>query len=149
MHIKLTNGVPENYSIAQLRRDNPQVSFPETPSEECLAEWGVFPVEVTPAPVVDHTQVAFLAQPAELVDGKWVQVWSVRDATYDEWSAKFLAQRTNMRAERNALLAASDWTQVSDAPVDKVVWAAYRQALRDITTQQGFPWGIIWPVAPA
>ena len=52
------------------------------------------------------------------------------------------------RAQRNALLSASDWTQVADAPVDQAVWAAYRQALRDITAQAGFPATIDWPVAP-
>lgn len=36
-----------------------------------------------------------------------------------------------MRRERDRLLAASDWTQVADAPVDRAAWAAYRQALRD------------------
>lgn len=36
-----------------------------------------------------------------------------------------------MRLRRDALLAASDWTQTADAPVDKAAWAAYRQALRD------------------
>lgn len=52
------------------------------------------------------------------------------------------------RATRNALLAASDWTQVADAPVDQAAWAKYRQALRDITAQEGFPETIDWPVAP-
>lgn len=52
------------------------------------------------------------------------------------------------RAQRNALLAASDWTQVADAPVDQTAWAAYRQALRDITAQDFFPYTINWPVAP-
>ena len=37
----------------------------------------------------------------------------------------------NMRATRNQLLAASDWTQVADAPVDREAWATYRQQLRD------------------
>jgi hypothetical protein len=58
----------------------------------------------------------------------------------------FLAE--TVRVERNAKLAASDWTQVADAPVDKAVWAAYRQALRDVTTQAGFPVTIDWPEAP-
>jgi hypothetical protein len=43
------------------------------------------------------------------------------------------------RVERNQLLAASDWTQVADAPVDQAAWAVYRQELRDITAQIGFP----------
>ena len=53
-----------------------------------------------------------------------------------------------VRAERNAKLAASDWTQLEDAPVDKAAWAAYRQALRDIPTQEGFPHEIVWPQKP-
>lgn len=53
-----------------------------------------------------------------------------------------------VRAERNAKLAASDWTQVADAPVDKAAWATYRQALRDISTQTGFPWEVTWPTEP-
>ena len=52
------------------------------------------------------------------------------------------------RAQRNQLLAESDWTQVADAPVDQAAWATYRQALRDITDQVGFPTDIVWPVAP-
>lgn len=36
-----------------------------------------------------------------------------------------------MRHQRDLLLAASDWTQVADAPVDRQAWAVYRQALRD------------------
>lgn len=52
------------------------------------------------------------------------------------------------RTLRNALLAECDWTQVDDAPVDKAVWAAYRQELRDITAQSGFPLNINWPIKP-
>lgn len=52
------------------------------------------------------------------------------------------------RTKRNALLASSDWTQVADAPVDQAAWATYRQALRDITIQAGFPEQINWPEAP-
>ena len=52
------------------------------------------------------------------------------------------------RSKRNSLLAASDWTQVADAPVDQAAWATYRQALRDIPTQAGFPKTIDWPAVP-
>ncbi len=55
---------------------------------------------------------------------------------------------SDVRAERNALLAACDWTQLPDAPVDASAWAAYRQALRDITTQPD-PFNITWPEEPA
>lgn len=57
-------------------------------------------------------------------------------------------QAANVRRTRNATLAETDWTQVADAPVDKAVWATYRQALRDVTTQTGFPWTVTWPESP-
>ena len=57
-------------------------------------------------------------------------------------------QATKVRKDRSLKLADCDWTQVADAPVDKAVWATYRQALRDITAQSGFPWTITWPDAP-
>lgn len=55
------------------------------------------------------------------------------------------------RAKRDALLAASDWTQVLDAPIDadtREAYRVYRQALRDIPEQTGFPGTIDWPVEP-
>lgn len=58
------------------------------------------------------------------------------------------AAAAEVRAERNKLLSESDWTQVLDAPVDQTAWAAYRQALRDVPSQAGFPWTVDWPVAP-
>jgi len=52
------------------------------------------------------------------------------------------------RAKRDGLLTESDWTQVADAPVDQAAWATYRQALRNLPTQAGFPENIDWPIAP-
>lgn len=52
------------------------------------------------------------------------------------------------RDRRDALLAASDWTQVADAPVNHAAWATYRQALRDIPNQAGFPQDVTWPDKP-
>ena len=49
---------------------------------------------------------------------------------------------------RNAMLIASDWTQLADVQVDKEAWAIYRQHLRDIPAQAGFPITIDWGVAP-
>jgi hypothetical protein len=54
-----------------------------------------------------------------------------------------------VRADRNARLAACDWTQLADAPVDSLAWANYRQALRDAPNQEGFPWSVEWPTQPA
>lgn len=83
--------------------------------------------------------------------------WSISDqATYDkglpqaeaEYQRKTAEMASQVRSERNARLAASDWTQLADAPVDKAVWATYRQALRDITSQAGFPLDVQWPQEP-
>jgi hypothetical protein len=52
------------------------------------------------------------------------------------------------RNKRDLLLSQSDWTQVADAPVDKIAWATYRQELRDISAQTGFPWAVVWPTQP-
>ena len=73
-----------------------------------------------------------------------------------EWAAEqaeYLASKNDrvasrLREDRSQLLTASDWTQVIDAPVDQAAWAAYRQALRDLPQQAGFPTTITWPVKP-
>tara|TARA_R110000796_G_scaffold186530_2_gene303453 strand:+ start:557 stop:895 length:339 start_codon:yes stop_codon:yes gene_type:complete len=74
------------------------------------------------------------------------EVAFVVDATPPD--AAFKRDAESMRQQRNALLTASDWTQVLDSPVDKVAWAAYRQELRDITSQDGFPNAVAWPAQP-
>ena len=58
------------------------------------------------------------------------------------------AGKSSVRQQRNSLLTASDWTQVADAPVDQQAWAVYRQELRDVTSQETFPFEVTWPVAP-
>jgi hypothetical protein len=49
---------------------------------------------------------------------------------------------------RNAALAASDWTMHTDAPTDKVKWASYRQALRDLPEKGGLADDAVFPIAP-
>ena len=60
-------------------------------------------------------------------------------------------QEMQVRAQRNSLLSLSDWTQLADAPLtteQKQAWAEYRQALRDVPEQAGFPENVVWPSAP-
>lgn len=65
----------------------------------------------------------------------------------DEVPAEWWIER--MRLQRDNLLAASDWSQLPDAPVDKTAWAAYRQALRDLpATWQPGP-TVTFPTPPA
>jgi len=54
-----------------------------------------------------------------------------------------------VRSERDALLSQSDWTQLGDVdPNSKQAWSVYRQELRDIPQQEGFPETVNWPVKP-
>lgn len=92
-------------------------------------------------------QVAF-RDGVEEIDGKWYTKHSVSDMGQAAKDALDTAQAEAMRKQRTEKLKDSDWTQVNDAPVDKTAWATYRQALRDITLQTGFPWTITWPDAP-
>ena len=96
----------------------------------------------------------------EQVDGKWYTKHILgpvfvdnEEATAAEQEAAYKAtkdteQAKSVRDTRNQKLKDSDWTQIADAPVDKAAWAVYRQALRDVTSQEGFPWTITWPEAP-
>jgi hypothetical protein len=93
-------------------------------------------------------------------DGKWYTKYvlgpvfvDTRNTTAAEQEAQYKAQKDNEQAEvirkqRNQYLQNSDWTQVADAPVKKNAWTVYRQALRDVTTQTGFPWNTVWPTEP-
>lgn len=72
--------------------------------------------------------------------------WDAREAEYAAGANNRVAEE--VRLKRNQLLTASDWTQVEDAPVDKAAWSAYRQSLRDIPQQSGFPTTIVWPTQP-
>jgi hypothetical protein len=145
-YVKITNGQPENYSIGQLRRDNPNTSFPKRPSDELLADWDVFPLTPTPRPEVDYTKNVTEGA-AVLTDGAWTQVWDVTDATPDEIAQRTDNEGQSVRSQRDYLLQQTDWMALSDNTMTPE-WAAYRQSLRDVTDQAGFPWSITWPTKP-
>jgi hypothetical protein len=137
------------YSIGQLRKDNPNTSFPKSIPDEMLAAYGVHSVTVLNAPVYDEAtqRIEQDAQPTER-DGQWAIRWTVTDLSAEELAAKSNEKAAGVRMQRDRLLAACDWTQVADAPVDQAAWATYRQALRDITAQAGFPDNVTWPTKP-
>lgn len=132
------------YSTGMLRLENPKTSFPTNIPLEMLARYDVYKVVVSPVPDVPAGKIAEKEPQPKLVDGVWTIGWTIRDMTEEEIGN--LAVK--VRNDRNRLLIQSDWTQVSDAPVDQVAWASYRQELRDLTKQQGFPVNISWPSKP-
>lgn len=150
MHIKVTNGVIENYSIGQLRKDNPGTSFPKNPSDAVLADFNVFPVEAVPAPTVDHTKNVKEGKPVN--NNGWKQTWVVEDASADEIASRTADRAEAVRAERDQKLAETDWLVIKNLELNQNIpgkWEVYRQALRDVPSQAGFPHDITWPVKPA
>jgi len=110
---------------------------PSTFTEEELAEWGYtgpysYPEYDSFAQTVDWTGSSFV----------------IRDLTDPELDVFLAEKKLDVRKHRNSLLSSCDWTQLSDAPVDGAAWATYRQELRDVTAQVGFPWEITWPNEP-
>jgi hypothetical protein len=118
--------------------------------------------QATGGTVYQYSQAAGVEQ----IDGKWYTkyilgpVFTDRPAT-DTEPAKTAAeqeaaykamkdaeQAKSVRTSRSEKLKDSDWTQLADSTADKDAWATYRQALRDITSQAGFPWTIDWPEQP-
>tara|TARA_R110000787_G_scaffold34909_1_gene90096 strand:+ start:1741 stop:2136 length:396 start_codon:yes stop_codon:yes gene_type:complete len=77
--------------------------------------------------------------------------WVVEDipAVESDPEPEPIAPEVLVREERDELLMTSDWTQVDDSPVDKSAWATYRQLLRDVPSQAGFPTTITWPTKPS
>jgi hypothetical protein len=117
--------------------------------------------QATGGTVYQYSQAAGVEQ----IDGKWYTKYilgpvftdttddagNVTSAADNEAAYKAMKdaeQAKSVRTSRGEKLKDSDWTQVIDAPVDQAAWAAYRQALRDITSQDGFPWNIEWPEQP-
>jgi len=93
---------------------------------------------------IEVDSLDFLPNLIEATDGSIG--WSYVDGVFSPPVPFFTEEQ--IRTKRDSLLAESDWTQVADAPVDQTAWATYRQALRDIPTQSGFPNNVTWPTEP-
>jgi len=140
MYAKIINNIVIKfpYTLGDLHVENYDTSFPASPTVDLLSEFNVFKIVETPAPTIDsktHRQSKSIQQ----VDEVWTQVWVSIELPEDVAAA-------NVRSYRDRLLTETDWTQVADAPVNKEAWATYRQALRDVSLQEGFPWVVEWPI---
>lgn len=115
-------------------------------------------VQTDPAGMADYAPVEWVDPPSfnpethrrwegapSQQDGKWVMNWVVEQIPEAEMAAK-------VRDQRNQKLKDTDWTVIkaleSNTP-QSFDMAAYRQALRDIPSQSGFPWTVNWPDQPA
>ena len=147
----------------QLRRWLHETGGPsyDTLTPEVMEAIGVDPVfegaQATGGTVYQYSMRQGVEQQS---DGKWYSKYVLgpiftdnEDGTAAQQEAAYKAQKdaeqaAAIRSQRNDKLAACDWTQLADSTADKPAWAVYRQSLRDITAQAGFPWNVTWPVEP-
>lgn len=104
----------------------------------------------------------------EQIDGKWYTKWNLGPSFFDTEDAdgkvttaaeneaaykanKDAEQAKSVRASRDTKLAETDWIVIKNLELNANIpgaWEVYRQALRDVPKQTGFPWTITWPVQP-
>ncbi len=141
----------------------------ETTTTEVLESLGADVVfegpQATGGTVYQYSQ----ANGVEQVDGKWYTkyvlgpVFTDRPATDTEPAQTALEQENaykamkdaeqakSVRASRDAKLAECDWIVIKNLELNANIpgaWEVYRQALRDVPAQAGFPWTITWPTQP-
>jgi len=132
--------------VTNLAAQFPNTSLPVSLTQDDFDALGIDPVFEAPQP--EHTQFQVVYRDGvEEIEGKWYTKYGVSDMGQEAIDAMTAAQWDSIRTERNKKLADCDWTQLPDAPVDATAWAAYRQELRDITTQTD-PFNITWPQEP-
>lgn len=115
--------------------------------------WGTIDCDVT----IDDTGevIPFTANPDDPEEyGR--ELYNQLNTTYSSEVAecpeeeRYEAFSAIVRQDRNQLLGETDWTQNPDVPeATRTLWTTYRQALRDVTAQTGFPYEITWPTPPA
>jgi hypothetical protein len=151
-------------SQGEIRKMFPNTSLPRVWSESVCDQLGIDPVFESPTPTTTRYQTAN-KNGVEFKNNKWMWAWTIGPTfteytdeegvthTAEEQEAAYVQriddeQAKAIRADRDKRLTDTDWTQVADAQVDKAVWATYRQALRNVPEQDGFPWAVVWPDQP-
>ena len=153
MLILIENGVAVGNPILETNFQQlfSNVSFPKNLTSDDVEPFGYGLYEFSSAP--QASRYTKFEEVASTQDGQgvWRQTWVEIDMSEEEIAAVDLEQDRLIRKERNSLLQECDWTQFNDSPLaesNKSVWAVYRQALRDVPAQAGFPWDIDWPELP-
>ena len=149
-YVRIENNIVAEfpYSVLKLRRDNPSVSFPSECPTSLLADFGVYEVAYSAQPSFDdNTQTLELNSSPTLVNGVWTVEHTVSTMSSEQASDYTERRATDEREARDVLLSKTDWWATSDRTMT-AEQTAYRQALRDITDQVGFPTDITWPTKP-
>ena len=132
--------------VGDYRELFPNTSFPPSgPSAEFMADNGCLGVTVFKA----HDRATQKLTPcAPYIEGGQVFTVRVEAKSQEEIDAATASIAAQVRSQRNRLLSECDWTQLPDSTANQQAWANYRQALRDISSQPGFPGAVEWPHDP-
>ena len=136
----------------EVRRKFPQVSFPADLENADLTAYGVVTVHNTAQPSIDSRTERVEEGTPGFNGNQWNQVWNVITLSPEEQQKITDNKASYVRADRNQRLADCDWTQLIDSPLDadaKLAWQLYRETLRMVPEQPGFPWNVEWPPLPA
>lgn len=118
---------------------------------EQAEQFGVSKLKIVTPPAFNRATQRCVEGPAILVDGVWTQNYVITELSAEEATEMTDNESHQVRNERTQKLASSDWTRLDDAPLtteQRAAWAVYRQQLRDLTDQPGFPWEVTWPQQP-
>lgn len=147
----IENGAITQYPVSttSVRKKYPNTSFPPDLSTADFTGFDVAVVVEVDPPAFDSS-VEYLEEGTPTFDGQqWNQVWNTVALTAEELQTRTERLAQGMRQQRNEKLAATDWTQLADNTADTNAWAVYRQALRDVPAQAGFPNEVTWPTEPS
>jgi hypothetical protein len=134
------------YSVSQLKSDNPNTSFSSPLNPESLADFGAYEVVRLPAPSFDpNTQKLVVQDTPTLNEGVWEISTTAESLTDAELAAETESLAIRARTRRDEELAETDRYGLSDLVMTEDM-ATYRQALRDVPQQEGFPRTITWPI---
>lgn len=149
MYARIINNNPIwPYSLDRLRQDESGTSFPDQIPEEYLESYNIFRVAIDDKPQTTHLEDAVLQDPV-CENGQWVQHWQIVPLGAEAAQEKMERLASDVRIKRDQLLQETDWTQFKDIPDStSIIWQSYRQLLRDVPQQPGFPHDVIWPVKP-
>lgn len=133
-------------TVGDYRSLFPDTSFPSTGPDASFMESNSLKVVTYFKPYNRETE-KLTPVPPYLENGEVFAV-AVEPLTQEELENINSSKAAKIRDQRNKLLAACDWTQLADSTAEKPAWATYRQALRDIPDQEGFPSSVTWPTVP-
>lgn len=141
MYVKITSGSVDTfpYSVGQLRRDNPNTSFPRQIASELLEDYGVYSVTVDAQPSYDDRTHTLAQNATPTGSGStWTLGWTTTAKTAEETQEYDDNVAASNRVKRDGLLAETDFWGMSDMTMSSEM-TTYRQALRDITTHSNWP----------